>query len=589
LISNTNNHSKVMKKYFYNIIGLILTAFILGAGFTSCEDMIKEDKYDFNKPEDIPDSDEGATQWVIGTYSKLANDMFRWNEFPTVLDFDCDYISGPDWAFKQFGAGNFQEIGEVIAMWEKPYNLIHRANYALENIEAMKNVEPRHKENLQGELYFLKAYGYFLLVRAFGDIPIREKSINATQERNIPRSPVKDVYAHIITLLTQAEELMYKNTEDGFVEGRASEGAAAGLLAKVYATIASGAMPAGNEIKVKGGIPYQMNGGDKNYTNPQVISFHKTQLKGYEEFDYRQYYKLARDKADEVITGVHGDYDLLPWDNLWNKSYKNKTEHMFSLQSLSGDPTYGAAFGTGYAGIYEGTYIYNGLWYGMRDHWYKLFETKDYRIEKGVLHRWARIFDVNNEAKLGSYYPDTQEYRDKALNNEYPYDDGLNYRCNKDAAFLAFLTKYDDRTNKTIERSDATWPFLRFADVLLVFAEADAEYNNAPTAGALEALNKIRRRSNATEKSLTGNENIGSLVDFRSAVLEERAMEFALEGDRRWDLIRWGIYVDVMNSIGGTDESGIYKNRLSRHVLFPIPNSEMDANESITENNPGWS
>jgi hypothetical protein len=69
----------------------------------------------------------------------------------------------------------------------------------------------------------------------------------------------------------------------------------------------------------------------------------------------------------------------------------------------------------------------------------------------------------------------------------------------------------------------------------------------------------------------------------------ERSIEFAFEGDRRWDLIRWGIYVDVMNAIGDKDELGVYKSRAERHRLFPIPTSEIDANTSITSNNPGWS
>ena len=93
--------------------------------------------------------------------------------------------------------------------------------------------------------------------------------------------------------------------------------------------------------------------------------------------------------------------------------------------------------------------------------------------------------------------------------------------------------------------------------MLLIYAEAANEANNAPTDEALAALNRVRTRSNATPKTLTGNGNIGNLVDFRSAVIEERAMELALEGDRRWDLIRWGIYLPVMNAIGGVDEVNV--------------------------------
>lgn len=71
-----------------------------------------------------------------------------------------------------------------------------------------------------------------------------------------------------------------------------------------------------------------------------------------------------------------------------------------------------------------------------------------------------------------------------------------------------------------------------------------------------------------------------------------------MEGDRRWDLIRWGLYLDVMNSIGGTNEDGtktnydeasVNKHREAKHLLFPIPSAEISTNDAIDSNNPGWS
>ena len=74
----------------------------------------------------------------------------------------------------------------------------------------------------------------------------------------------------------------------------------------------------------------------------------------------------------------------------------------------------------------------------------------------------------------------------------------------------------------------------------------------------------------------------------RSAIIEERAKELACEADRRWDLIRWGIYLDAMNAIGGNDDGGVNKNRSSRNLLFPIPQQEINTNTNINSNNPGW-
>lgn len=589
-----------MKKNYINILKSVSLAVLLAMSASSCEDMLDEKKSDFIEPTDIEDSDDGASQWVIGTYSKLADDMFRWNIFPPAIEFDCDYMTGPDWSFGTLGAGNFQNNDYTEAMWTKPYAIIHRANLSIENINKMQNVSADVKSNALGELYFLKAYSYFLLVRAFGDVPIHNVTVNNGGDIYQPRQSIETVYAHIIDLLQQAETMMYKNTDASFVEGRASAGAAASLLAKVYLTIGSGSLPSGN-VAVRGGTAYTMNGNEKVLTNPISFTVAKTLVKGYENFDSKEYFKLARDKANEVITGVYGSYGLLSFDALWTQASKNKTEHIWSLQTIAADEKYGMTFSRAYCGMYNAKgNITTGLWWGCRDHWYKLFESKDYRITKGVIHRWVREPDDTSWGDGGSYYPNTEEWEKKAKGYTdddgnwvapvAPFNDGKSYRSGVGSAWIAYLTKYSYVTDNTQERTDANWPFLRYADVLLIYAEAANEYENSNAARslALAKLNEVRERSNATPRYLTGAGNIDTQESFRSAVLEERAMELALEGDRRWDLIRWGIYLDVMNKIGGYDEVNVNKARSDKHLLYPIPKSEMDTNPLITSNNPGW-
>ncbi|MNY43151.1 SusD family protein [compost metagenome] len=70
-------------------------------------------------------------------------------------------------------------------------------------------------------------------------------------------------------------------------------------------------------------------------------------------------------------------------------------------------------------------------------------------------------------------------------------------------------------------------------------------------------------------------------------VIEERRRELASEGNRRWDLIRWGIYLQVMNAVD-IDENNVLKRRQERHLLYPIPLDELSANKLITGNNKGW-
>lgn len=239
-------------------------------------------------------------------------------------------------------------------------------------------------------------------------------------------------------------------------------------------------------------------------------------------------------------------------------------------------------------------FIQEGGWVGCTRHWYDLFDHDDYRITQGVKHRWR--VKTQRESGTGFYYPRTNEYSIMATgydllgNYVAPpsgiYGDGVSYYYSQDAQCLAFTTKYMDVTNNAINNADANFPFLRYADVLLVYAEAQNELGQGDE--AIDYLNKVRRRSNAVEASASGDGALDTQTKIRSAIIEERAKEFACEADRRWDLIRWGIYLDAMNAIGGSDDAGVLKTRQERNLLFPLPQPELNTNKAITENNPGW-
>lgn len=79
-------------------------------GFTSCNDYLEEKPEHIVSPDQLGDSQDACDQWVTGVYSKWINDMFRWSNFPKVLELDTDYISGPDWCFSSIGAGNFHKV-----------------------------------------------------------------------------------------------------------------------------------------------------------------------------------------------------------------------------------------------------------------------------------------------------------------------------------------------------------------------------------------------------------------------------------------------------------------------------------------------
>ena len=576
-----------MKRYKYVLMSFCLFSMV------ACSSWIEENPESQVTDEKVGDSAEAAASWVTGTYSKWIYDMFCWGYFPKVLEFDADYISGPDWLFGTFGAGNFQGESDVTdALWKGCYGLIARCNNAERHISAMANITDAVKNNAIGELRFQKALAYFLVVRAYGDCPIQPEE--ETTEYSQPRQSVQNVYDYIIKNLESAAGLMYKNTDNAWQEGHANAGSAAGLLAKVYATMASAAMPAGTQITVRTGPSYTGVSENREYAPLQSIVFQKKAVSGYESMDAQSLYSLAAAWAGKVIDGTYGSYELLDYDNLWKKSFATASEFMFSVGSVSGDATYKTSVHSQYEGYMTSPgsdFIQSGGWVGCNRHWYDLFDHDDYRIVKGVKHRWRSY--TQEESNTGFYYPNDEEYTILATGRDLDgnwvadpsgiYGDGVSYYYSQDSQCLAFTTKYMDVTNDAIDNADANWPFLRFADVLLCYAEAQNELGNA--AEALTYLNKVRARSNAVEGT---SADLDTQQKLRSAIIEERAKELACEADRRWDLLRWGIYLDAMNAFEGTDDSGVLKSRTERCLLFPIPAQELNTNKSINNNNPGW-
>ena len=161
------------------------------------------------------------------------------------------------------------------------------------------------------------------------------------------------------------------------------------------------------------------------------------------------------------------------------------------------------------------------------------------------------------------------------------------------------LEKYVQNKLINNDKSNANWYFLRYADVLLLYAEALNEWKGYPTKEAYDAINEVRRRAYGnSEHDLSGL----SYDEFNQAIKDERAYELAFEGHRRMDLVRWGIYYktvkETYNAINAWfqdnepeknkpfNTAGRY-TKLGKHELLPIPQRDMDLCEQFVQN-PGW-
>jgi len=145
-----------------------------------------------------------------------------------------------------------------------------------------------------------------------------------------------------------------------------------------------------------------------------------------------------------------------------------------------------------------------------------------------------------------------------------------------------YFSKFTDTTVTVPQRGDysVNFPLLRYADVLLMHAEAESEVSGGPTPAAVEKLNRIRRRAGLEDVSPT------TLAEFRLALEGERRREFAFEGRYWFDLRRTNRGVTVMNDwFQATGQTIVMTEN---HYNYPIPLNQMDVFPGLYEQNPGY-
>ncbi|WEK37895.1 MAG: RagB/SusD family nutrient uptake outer membrane protein [Candidatus Pseudobacter hemicellulosilyticus] len=395
----------------------------------------------------------------------------------------------------------------ALDIWRGPAPGILRCNLVLENVPAM-TMDAALKNRILGEARFLRGLYYFILVRLFGDVPLITKGQTPADDLRPFRAGKSEVYNLIVDDLTQAVDLLPLKTTYGATDvGRASKGAAAGLLAKVYLTL--GNYPKTLEYcELAGGMGYSLNADYSANFNPQS---------------------------------------------------KNSNESLFEVQYL-GKTSFGfwdnenqASWVSTFTGPRNSDFVAGGYgWNQPTAEFVSAYEAGDNRKDKTIL------------------YPGSPAFDGKTYNASYS---STGYNLRKFLVTKAVSPDYD--TNP------ADFPVLRYADLLLIWAEALNELDRTTEAQAVATsidnggpLNRVRFRAGL------GNVQGLNKAALREKILQERRMELAFEGDRWFDLIRVnnGQYgIDFLHSIGKSNAS-------TKHLLLPIPQKEREANPNLTQN-----
>jgi starch-binding outer membrane protein, SusD/RagB family len=552
---------------------------IVAVALAACSDVtnLDETAETFISPDRFYQNDGQAATAVNGAYAPLMG----WNGWKqpaqhSVMCDDnemvCQNWMGGGFAGKSAGEWYMQDN----SLYFGDYQIIERANEVIANVAKSSGISEGMKKTATGQAQFARAYAYFDLVRRYGPVPLRLEPYTPDAQLGAKeRSPVHEVYAQIAKDLRQAGGLLPATYANPNGQGLPRAASAWGLLAKVYLHMA----------------------GDEGTGTPLAAN-------------RAAYVDSARIAAQQVMqdpsVGLEANYMDLFDINKQNTS----REILFAVQGAAtglngsqipgfftprGDCTLVGGCGQGFVSV--------------REDFYQTFDKHDKRIEpnKAIARSWE--FTNSPVGKVRALHTDSiatlqskgllvrdQPFRWEnwtegcgAFNQQY---DSLTV---KDAVTGATSTtvyavarpiyslKYLDPQHLTSDQAAANnFIILRYADVLLLFAEAENEKNGP--GGAYAALNQVRARAGLAP--LAGL----SQQQFRQAVWTERSHELYGEFQARFDLIRQGRWLDVMNKPSAIPDfagHGTCRPRQAYQKLHPIPGKELAANP-LVEQNPGY-
>lgn len=515
---------------------------------TGCNDWLAEKQPGKTELDDFYVAGEACVQTVNGCYAPLAweyNSTYFSEWFIGDIASDDALKGGQNVAdgADAYDIDNFKtnaNNGIVLDYYRAKYQGIIRCNLALDKVSAYfpdETLSQEKKDQLLGQVYFLRALYYFQLVRVFGGVPLVHEVLDSSDKWQQPRATVEQVYASILSDLTLAEKLLPAKSaypEDDL--GRATRGAARAMLCKV-------------NLYIK---------------------------------DYDKAYEWGKKWVDDEY--LAGEYSLCPkYADNFTLAGENGPESVFEIQ-YAADPT--SDYGEGF-GFSRGTFSIiltrpRMSTLGGRSGWgwnhpthnlYAEFEAGDPRREAAIGTPDEIGMQEEEVTYLGSPY----------YNNKTSYSEGGEFPA------------IDHHS-----RGPLNYRLIRASDVLLLYAEAALESGKDLNA-AKWALEQVRSRARAcsdtpgalpTFPGYRGySDNTESL---RDAIRHERRVELAMEGHRWFDLVRWGIAAKVMDKTTGSYGSTELKEARDemaafipgKHELFPIPAEEIALNPMAQ--NPGY-
>lgn len=547
---------------------IIYTAFFSTAFLASCN-FLDETPQGIMTDEEVKTQIEGL---VTTAYSALGNDHYDvpfslW-PYGNVRSDDA-YKGGGD--LNDIGVFHFYEISQNIQptfaepdkLWFSCYQGISRANNAL---RLLKESSFEKKNERMGEMYFIRGHFYFMLKQVFGHIPFVDENTPDNEYEKTPNTlPNDEQWAWIVSDFKKAYDLLPTSQPQ---KGRADKYAAATYLAKAYLYKAYRQDESNNVTSIDATDLEQV----LTYTNEVMASS----------------YGLEDDFAFNFLPGA----------------YENGKESIFAIQFSHED-------GTAYGRLNWGDVLSTPMGLGCCDfHKPSQNLVNAFKTTNGIPQ-----FDTYNNANYNasSDKTDPRLFHTVAIpglpykyNTNRIYQEDWNRNINIYGVYASLKENVDPdcscfKNINPFRGNSKNRIVLRYADVLLMRAEALIELNRQNE--ALTLINQVRQRAKQST-SLIGYATNVDIEPYtsaswtqeyaRQALRWERRLEFAMEGQRFFDLVRWGIADEVINSYYISEASrrpAIYSGAhftKNKNEYIPIPQQQIGFVKGIYKQNAGF-
>lgn len=475
------------------VAAIILIALVATAGCKKYTEVEPVSQY--NVPQAFTDVSTAYTA-VVGVYDELQGDNGYGIRISMYYPYDTDegIVSGNIDNGRR-GVGRYQLLltnSEIANPFRQLYRGLEKANLCIEQIPQMdqytngSTTDQAALKRLHGEALVLRAQFLFQLMLNWGDVPAPMIPAYKQTDLFIPKSNRDSVYDKLIADLAVAKTLLPWRTDAGVRSERITKGVAMALRARMALH--------------RGGYSLRSNGQMERRS------------------DYLNYYNIAKQECEELMARrdqhtLNPNYENI-WRNVTSFIYDTQAEIIWEVGAGGGNSNSDSRMGN-----YDGPNLNNASRYGaggggiqMLPNYYYAFDSVDTRRDVTLTHyQVTNSTNIKSQRRLGEL--NTGKYR---RDWRVPLLPG------------------------TVLNVGYNWVMIRFADVLLMYAEAANEINNGPTPEAIAAFEEVRKRAYRGNTGLIGVTPTDK-AGFFNAIVNERFLEFGHEGIRKYDLLRWNL------------------------------------------------